>query len=378
MYSCPRCTFRMEQVHHNGVELDHCFRCGGTYLDAGEAKMAFGEALEPSYWKNLAASRELGPSGVIDPKSNKNMTAYSVGWGGSSVEVEVCPETAGMWMDGHEIKNLQKIAKQAGSKFQIKKVAPAEGDEKEKEGDKGEDPGILAYIFQLLTSFPIEVWNPVRRRPLFVWTLVATLALIFLGQTLYAWQTTGSFFGLRASFMAFGLIPNDLFQGNNVYTAITHAFLHGSFLHLFGNLYFLYTFGDNVEDFMGRGRFIVMYILAALAGAGLHAISDTTSMIPMIGASGAIAGVMGAYLVLYPRVKVWIVFMFVRFKLGVVWYLVFWIGLQVYSVIMQKPGVAWLAHIGGFVMGALFALIFNKQVSHVPKYVQLPNKQSAD
>lgn len=156
----------------------------------------------------------------------------------------------------------------------------------------------------------------------------------------------------------------------NVFTPITSMFLHGSWIHLLGNSLYLWVFGNNVEDSMGHLRFLAFYLLCGLAAAGSHVLLDPTSPIPTVGASGAISGIMGAYLLLYPNVRVkmlipiflypWITHM--RAWIVLIW----WFGLQVLSGLPQlmslrrevSGGVAVWAHVGGFVAGVVLIRLF--------------------
>ncbi len=148
---------------------------------------------------------------------------------------------------------------------------------------------------------------------------------------------------------------------------VTNLFLHGGWVHLLGNMLFLWIFGDNVEDAMGHGRFLVFYLLCGVAGNVGHIVANPLSTEPTIGASGAIAGVLGAYLVLYPRARVlclvplWIFLQFLW--VPAVLFLPLWIGFQVISGLAslgveQSGGVAWWAHIGGFFTGAVLVRAF--------------------
>jgi len=144
-------------------------------------------------------------------------------------------------------------------------------------------------------------------------------------------------------------------------TLVTSMFLHADWLHLGGNMLFLWVFGDNVEDAMGHVKFLVFYILCGVAAALAHAVSDPTSVNPMIGASGAVSGVLGAYLLLHPRVRV-IVLLFYRLPLPLPAFVVLggWIALQVYSIYSgaslphsEGASVAFWAHVGGFATGMM-------------------------
>ncbi len=143
-------------------------------------------------------------------------------------------------------------------------------------------------------------------------------------------------------------------------------FVHGNLSHLLGNMVYLWIFGDNIEDSFGKVRFIIFYILCGFAAVFSQILYDPNSPIPMIGASGAIAGVLGAYLIMYPRAKIW-VFMWIVFIVRLITVPAFivisiWMGLQLINVIDQgQSGVAYSAHIGGFIAGMILAPILKKR-----------------
>ena len=159
----------------------------------------------------------------------------------------------------------------------------------------------------------------------------------------------------------------------NILTPVTSMFLHGGWGHILGNATYFWVFGNNVEDSMGRFRFLIFYILCGLAAAGTHVLVDPTSPVPTVGASGAISGILGAYLVLYPRVRVKYFFYFlIFFKIiplpawaGLIW----WFAIQVLSGLPQlnqvnpevSGGVAVWAHIGGFVAGVVLIKLFENR-----------------
>jgi membrane associated rhomboid family serine protease len=153
--------------------------------------------------------------------------------------------------------------------------------------------------------------------------------------------------------------------GRQVSNVVTSMFLHGSWMHLLGNMWFLWLFGNNVEDAMTRPRFAAFYLLCGLAAALLQVFTDPSSPIPMVGASGAISGVMGAYLVLYPRVRVWTLvplgFFITSVALPAWVMLVYWLFLQFAGGLTQvgsTGGVAFWAHVGGFVAGLVGVKLF--------------------
>ena len=195
--------------------------------------------------------------------------------------------------------------------------------------------------------FPLYALNRARRPAWVVKGLVLANALAFLLEL--AW-------GLEAVVQAYGFVPALFFQDTlgQGYRLFTSMFLHGGFFHILSNMWFLWVFGDNVEDRMGHGRFLLFYLLGGVAAALAQGLFTPASPIPMIGASGAVSAILGAYYVLFPRayvvsVVLFIFPLFVTFPAGV--YLGYWAFLQLLQGLLGLPGVAWWAHLGGFLFG---------------------------
>jgi len=194
-----------------------------------------------------------------------------------------------------------------------------------------------------------------------------TVTLITLNILIYLFQLMLSDRGQDAFIMGFGLVPA-YFSVVNVFTAM---FVHGGFMHLAGNMLFLWIFGDNVEDRLGHLRFVVFYFACGAVAALSQALLNPESVVPMVGASGAIAGVMGAYLLLYPRSRVLMLFPFpvFLFELPALVFLVMWFVVQFLNGVNQLPvfekdaitgGVAFWAHVAGFIAG-LILVVFMKR-----------------
>jgi membrane associated rhomboid family serine protease len=174
--------------------------------------------------------------------------------------------------------------------------------------------------------------------------------------------------GLETFIFANGLIPAQLLADVNGewLTILSSMFLHGGWFHLLSNMWVLYIFGDNIEARMGGIRYLVFYLLSGVAAAFLQTFVDPASQVPVIGASGAVAGVLGAYLILFPRsriaslVPIFITFTLVELPASI--FLIFWFVSQLYSGLFalqgSAGGVAWWAHIGGFLFGMIIALFF--------------------
>lgn len=168
--------------------------------------------------------------------------------------------------------------------------------------------------------------------------------------------------------LTYGSIPIEITAGVDYFTLFTSMFLHAGWMHLIGNMLFLWVFADNIEAKIGSTRFLLFYILGGLAASLGHILTDPSSQIPSVGASGAIAAVMGAYLVMFPKskIKMLVIVFFKSFEIPAFLFLGFWIGQQLISGLgslaetEDTGGVAWWAHIGGFVFGLLAGYFFKR------------------
>lgn len=216
---------------------------------------------------------------------------------------------------------------------------------------------------------PYKDDNPTTHFPIVTILLIGVNTLIFLYQISSA--------DSRAFIYSYGVIPYYLFHGDaetgipiavNIFTSM---FLHGGLLHLAGNMLYLWIFGNNIEDKLGIFRFIIFYLICGIIATYSHALSDPSSMIPMIGASGAISGILGAYLVLFPRARIHTLIFFGFFiqviKVPAIIVIGFWIVIQLVNGILSKGlyggegGVAWFAHIGGFLAGVIIIKLFYRK-----------------
>ena len=202
---------------------------------------------------------------------------------------------------------------------------------------------------------PISDENPTKRFPVVTLLLILANVAVF-----FAWQVRT---GLPKSVALAGLTPTELHPVSlhGVEHLFTSMFMHGGIAHLLGNMWFLWIFGDNVEDEIGRIKFVVLYLVSGIAGAVAHVALHTQSQMPLVGASGAISGVLGAYLVLHPKAQVRMFAGIWLFRLPAWVYLLLWIGLQVLALSQAKDiaglRIAYWAHIGGFVTGIFLAIL---------------------
>jgi membrane associated rhomboid family serine protease len=229
--------------------------------------------------------------------------------------------------------------------------------------------------------FPYRDENQTIRTPVITIAIIALCVLVWIG-----FQGAGTDPALANSVCNYGLKPGEFTQQAPVGSgfqmderhvctvdpgpAYDHVFssmfLHGSWMHLLGNMWFLWLFGNNIEDSMTRPRFVVFYLLCGTAAAFMQILADPSSPVPMVGASGAISGVMGAYLILYPRVKVYTIiplgFFATTFALPAWAMLIYWIALQLLGGFGGgEGGVAFWAHVGGFIAGMALIKIFARR-----------------
>lgn len=205
---------------------------------------------------------------------------------------------------------------------------------------------------------PIRDHNPSGRFPFVTWLIIGLNVAIFV----YMFFLTPG--GPEAFINRYALVPSDIIHGRHLETLITSIFLHGGFAHIIGNMLFLNIFGDNLEDRFGHGRYVLFYLAAGLAGSALQISIDPNSTIPNLGASGAIAGVMGGYLMLFPRERIDVLWGIgfgastvpASFMLGYWIFYQFILGAGSFGSV--AGGVAYFAHIGGFAFGYLVTRMF--------------------
>lgn len=228
-----------------------------------------------------------------------------------------------------------------------------------------------------MVFIPLHDTNPLKT----IRYQYVTVGIIALNVLIYVVFQSGWVLPIDdADAAAFALVPAQLFASNPFFndtsiappgvvavperiTLVTYMFVHAGWLHLIGNMLFLWVFGDNVEDAMGHIRFIMFYLICGIAAGLTHAVMMPHSDLPLIGASGAVAGIIAAYLMLHPKVKVWVLALWrIPIKITAFWALGFWIVFQLGNLVLDPNGdVAWWAHAGGLATGALLILFMRRK-----------------
>jgi membrane associated rhomboid family serine protease len=250
----------------------------------------------------------------------------------------------------------------------------------------GQGVGQRRSIHQILDMIPVGDENPKLHTPWMTWLIIAVTVAVWI-----LLQGAGAPAAVAASVCDLGMVPGEIThraavgfalpmapglycvvdqEPINIFTPVISIFLHGGWGHLLGNMLFLWVFGDDIEDSMGPGRFLVFYLACGVVAAAAHILVDPASPVPTVGASGAISGIMGAYLVLYPNVRIRMLFIFIVFfkifRIPAWMVLLWWFFVQVLTGVPQlssvrpdvSSGVAVWAHIGGFLAGVVLIKLF--------------------
>jgi membrane associated rhomboid family serine protease len=217
--------------------------------------------------------------------------------------------------------------------------------------------------------FPIGDDNIIGgHKPLVSYSLILINSLVFMYELSLGADVT-------VFIQSYGTIPVEISKGQDLYTLLTSAFLHAGWMHVIGNMLFLWIFADNIEAIIGSKLFLLYYLIGGIFASAIHVLSDPIAVTPAVGASGAISAVLGSYLVMFPRsrVRLFFILFFSKFELPAIVFLGIWFIQQLASGISapateQAQSVAWWAHIGGFVYGFISGLFIKNQFGHLYSY----------
>jgi len=354
MKKCPNCSGKTYPLQLDEIEVDLCTKCEGIWFDRGELGAKVGLNVESANTLPNAASARM--SRRMCPVCGVPLYERELGKS-THLYVDECRSCAGVFLDKGELRAVEKYVEKLKVEYNIKEADREAERRALREKMKGtvemnEDSTAVA-VFQYLTGLPVESDSAQKIFP------PLTTVLILANVLVYALMlASGSY---NAWLEKLAVVPADITSGGNYYTLVSSTFTHGGFLHLFGNMYFLWITGDNVEERCGLVWFLPFYLLCGLAGDFLHIAVSPASTIPSVGASGAISGLLGAYMVLFPENQFtvrWIIYWRpVKFEVPALFYFGFWILLQLFYAWLRLPGVGWFAHIGGFACGVTVAVL---------------------
>ena len=366
MFSCPRCHTRLVRTKTQGGLFFECERCGGRAVGLAVVRRAVAAEQVRSLWQR--ALEDKSPSGVDCPACDQAMSEVAIPSGqNGALHLDLCTRCQFLWFDPHEFEQLPKQTQIPGQPRELPAkvreamaIADAEREaERARGGDfGGESPEEAWKWIPAMLGLPVEhEVHPVRTLPWLTWGLSAVLVLV-------AVLTFGN---LPAAVEQFGFIPDQAWRYGGL-TFLTAFFLHGGPIHLLGNLYFLIVFGDNVEDYLGRLRYVALLLSATILGGVLHMLAEPRSSIPCIGASGGISGVIVYYALQFPKARLGLLvrywYMFRWFHFPAYFALICWLLLQTltaYSQIYGVSNVSALAHLGGAAVGVIAWLMWRKR-----------------
>ncbi|QQX79459.1 rhomboid family intramembrane serine protease [Shewanella sp. KX20019] len=337
---CPGCnSLTMRVFDFHGQEVDSCTKCGGIWFDSGELNAALSTADNGD--DSVGIEGALGENrGVSDRQCSHcmcNMQHYFL-MDDFQVEVDVCHSCTGVWIDEHE---REKVVQSPQIRAALEQL--------------NQKTNIKTWLFQFLLQMPIEYNLKTKIKPWVTYSLLALNIIIFFA---YGYSDPATVW----VFNNFAMQPSFVMQGQQVLPLLSHMFLHADILHLAGNMYFLYVVGDNLEDAIGHSRFLAVYLLCGFAAVFAQIASDPSSTVYMVGASGAIAGLFGMYLLWFKHASLTFMFVVFQKKLSPLVFFAIWLLINIIGAWLAESAVAYWAHIGGFIAGLIIGLALKQRV----------------
>jgi membrane associated rhomboid family serine protease len=342
---CPSCDGKLKELKFGNFAVSGCRPCDGFWLKKEDVNQFLTFALElqnqGKKFQNVEGlEKELlnGQFGKYCPTCNNPTDSFD--WGDSGITSFKCGKNCGVWVRMKQLGNIVdwwQYQSTVSKNYRFFKM-PAE------------EEGIISTNSDLVRGLAGWISDDIRvtTTPFIVIILIVINVLSF----------TLNFILQKADYTNLCLVPNKLFSDPilNSYTIFTSMFLHADLGHLFGNMFFLYLFGKSVEDRIGKRKFILVYLITGVVSALAHALLTNYPSIPTLGASGAISGIMGGYLILFPRAKISFhkTFFLMPYKLNLpAWFYlgVWFVGQQLLGIAISAGAVAWYAHLSGFIFG---------------------------
>lgn len=366
---CPDCAVLMVPFSCEKAVIDKCPQCSGIWFDHREIGV-FKQSLGKFDYSEFKLDVESTTPSVYQishcPRCSNEALNEVVYTYNSKVKTHKCEKCQGLWLPLQQLVNLVEMTR-VGQLIEPHLQGLAEEIQKSRNnsafysglknlGDTLNSRGPHPYsswrwsYTRAMIPIILPLYDSLERNifPLVTVGLIITNVVIFYSKTI-AFQTP------MHAYIDFALIPAYLGDSSSWKTLFSHMFFHANNLHLIGNMFFLWLFGDNVEESMGTVRFFALYILTGIVAGGTHVLCFPDSTLPMIGASGAVSGILGSYLVLHPRASISTFMLYTVVELPAWFLLSAWFLMQVlFANIPLLNRVAWEAHIGGFIAGIIF------------------------
>jgi membrane associated rhomboid family serine protease/Zn-finger nucleic acid-binding protein len=363
MNRCPVCESALKVETLPTLAVYRCPHGHGTAMTVPLFRRLAGAKLATAAW--AAAWGSASESGRLCPQCSQVMSTGAVPWDGlafagsegTPLALDFCQKCSVVWLDAEDAARLPGLqqkaaelrlgAEKAARAVQAKAEMSPYLREERKNEFRGDAPAEPWKVIPAMIGLPVEYDSPTIGAAWATWALIALTVF-----------TSVQGFGDEQIIKDWGFIPQTAWSHGGL-TAFTTFFLHAGWLHLLGNLYALWIFGDDVEIRLGRLRYLALIVVSTIAGAWLHGISDSRSTVPLVGASGGIAGVIAAYALLFPHARLGIVPFFIAFRIRWVSFpawvaLIGWGLLQLFVAARQAAGetdVSGMAHLGGAVVG---------------------------
>jgi membrane associated rhomboid family serine protease len=355
----------MAQQQWGEAKAQVCCGCGGLWVECGQDCRFLVDAAQDAEKKTTHRMRDA--LAMKCPACRKPLQKARTHGEYQRIVVQFCPDCKAMFLEGVDFKLLKKRKTLASKEPEGTVGRPVSSikENLEKEHQKllrGEitsdeyyekfaedrDLGVKEYLFNFLTGLPIEINVPPQKPPLVTYALLAINVVVFLIIGVNLTREVAS---------VWGLVPAHA----QLYAFFTSMFMHAGIGHIVGNMYFLYVFGDNVEDRLGSKAYLAFYLICGLVAGLVYIIIQHGSTMPVVGASGAISGILGAYLLACPKAKIGIVFFFYPLKIPAWGYFLVWVAFQ-FILSAVETNVAWQAHLGGFFCGLILYPIFKNTI----------------
>lgn len=365
---CPHCSRELNKELFRKKVLFRCPDCGGQYLTVSALRgLCSSRELVNRVWRNAMHSQA---EGTFCPECRSNMRqALLFPALDLSLELDVCLKCQSVWFDPSELESLplneipeDKLSPEAKAAIAAYTIAyvkeTAQYQNSPITGWSSGSPYDIWKMLPALLGLPVEQdFNALRSRPFLTWSAAAVCSLVFLL----------TFRDLTDVINAWGFIPQEMFRHMGA-TWITSMFLHGGWLHLLSNMYFLLTFGDNVEDEFGHGKYLLLILFFGFSAHLFHALFDLRSTIPCVGASGFISGILGCYAICFPKRQIniairkyflashWITLP--AWSVFVLWIIFQMVWARISKLDPSSGGIAYFSHLGGAAAGIIAGIIF--------------------
>ncbi|MGP9832857.1 rhomboid family intramembrane serine protease [Marinobacter sp. NSM] len=352
---CPACKTDSLAATSNPSILD-CRQCHGLWFEDGALNHAIAHQHDciDDYDHELHLGPALRPSDRQCRRCQVPMVHYQL-LQHYTTEIDCCPECDGVWLDKHEIDQVMHSPKLKQALSDLNKKVTWK-----------------SWLFQFLTSMPVEYNVQPHRTPWVTRLLIALCSLIFVAG-MFAPATN------EWIFVNLGLNSDTQSPAHFVLQLLTYQFVHGGLMHLVGNMYFLWIIGDNLEDALGHGAFLAIYLFAGVMAALAEFMFFDTAQGPLllVGASGSIAALFGLYLLWFRHASLTFMIIVYQKKLAPHWYFLIWSLINLFGMFTAQGGVAWAAHLGGFALGLLLGYLIKDYVLRKNPLIALLNQPEA-